>query len=261
MRLPDDWIAPDWPAAPRVRALITARGGGVSAGPYASFNVGDLTADDPAAVAENKRRLEALAPGPVRWLRQVHGPRVVRADDVVGLVEADASFTHAPGVVCAIKIADCMPVLFADRSGRCVAVAHAGWRGLSSGVLENTIAALGAPPETLMAYLGPAIGPQAFEVGDEVREAFCDVDPCAASAFESHGPGKWLADLFALGRQRLARSGVHAVHGGGLCTYSTPARFYSHRRNPVTGRMAALIWIDVGEGGAMPGGGALTGSV
>lgn len=244
MTLPDDWITPDWPAPPHVRAIITARSGGMSTGSYASFNIGDLTADDPAAVAENKRRLAALAPAPIRWLRQVHGPRVVRADDVAGLVEADASYTHERGVACAVKIADCMPVLLADRAGTCVGVAHAGWRGLSAGVVENTVGALAVPPETLMAYLGPAIGPQAFEVGDEVREAFCDVDPAAACAFVSHRPGKWMADLFTLGRQRLARCGVLEVFGGGLCTYSQPKRFYSHRYNPATGRMAALIWLE-----------------
>lgn len=244
MTLPDDWITPDWPAPPHVRALITTRSGGVSTGSYSSFNIGDLTDDDPAAVAENKRRLAALVPEPIRWLRQVHGPRVVQADEVAGRVEADASYTHRRGVVCAVKIADCMPVLLASRDGSCVGVAHAGWRGLSSGVIENTIGAMGVPPEMLMAYLGPAIGPKAFEVGDEVREAFCGVDPAAASAFEAHRPGKWMADLFTLGRQRLERCGVREVHGGGLCTYSNPNRFYSHRYHAATGRMAALIWLE-----------------
>lgn len=244
MTASEDWIIPDWPALPRVRALITTRNGGVSSGSYASFNVGDLTADDPAAVAENKRRLAALVPAPIRWLRQVHGSRVVHADEVAGQVEADAAYTHRAGVVCAVKIADCMPVLLASRDGSCVGAAHAGWRGLSSGVVENTVGALGVPPDTLVAYLGPAIGPQAFEVGDEVRAAFCDIDPAAACAFASHRPGKWMADLFALGRQRLARCGVRDVYGGGLCTYSTPERFYSHRYNPATGRMAALIWLE-----------------
>lgn len=247
MKLSDGWITPDWPAHPRVRAFVTARAGGTSVGPYASFNIGDLTADDPAAVTENKRRLAALVPGPVRWLRQVHGPRVVQGDDVSGLVEADASFTFTERVVCAVKIADCMPVLLADRNGTRVGIAHAGWRGLAAGVVENTVAALKTPPGDLLAFLGPAIGPDVFEVGDEVRQAFCDVDAAAAAAFKPHGPGKWLADLFALGRQRLARCGVQAVYGGGLCTHSNPERFYSHRRNPVTGRMAALIWLDAGD--------------
>jgi len=244
MNLPDGWIAPDWPAPPHVRAFITSRAGGASLGPYASFNVGDLTDDDPTAVAENKRRLAALVPAAIRWLSQVHGPRVVHANEVEGLVEADASFTFNEHVVCAVKIADCMPVLLADRAGTRVGIAHAGWRGLASGVVENSVAALQSAPDDLLAFLGPAIGPTAFEVGEEVREAFCDVDAAAAIAFQSHRPGKWLADLFTLGRQRLARCGVHAVYGGGACTYSSPERFYSHRRNPVTGRMAALIWLD-----------------
>jgi YfiH family protein len=243
MMRPADWIVPDWPASACVRAFITTRAGGVSAGPYATFNLGDLTADDPAAVRANKLRLEALLPAPPRWLRQVHGARVVHADAVTSTVQADAAYTAAPGVVCAVKVADCMPVLFAHAAGTAVAVAHAGWRGLAAGVLENTVAALPIAPDALMAYLGPAIGPGAFEVGDEVRAAFCDVDATAAAAFSPLRAGKWLADLFRLGRMRLTRCGVTRIYGGGLCTYSNPERFYSHRRNPVTGRMAALIWI------------------
>jgi YfiH family protein len=243
MMRPADWIVPDWDAPSRVRAFVTTRAGGVSAGPYASFNLGDTTADDAEAVRTNKARLDALLPDRPRWLRQVHGACVVHADAVTEPPAADAAYTATPGVVCAVKIADCMPVFIADTSGTRVAVAHAGWRGLAAGVLENTVAALGLSPRALMAYLGPAIGPGAFEVGDEVRAAFCDVDPAAADAFRALRPGKWLADLFRLGHQRLARCGVTRVHGGGLCTYSHPERFYSHRRNPVTGRMAALIWI------------------
>ena len=244
MRLPEGWIEPRWPAHARVKSFITARPGGVSQGPYASFNLGDLTADDPDAVAENRRRLAERLPEPPRWLRQVHGARVVRADDVTGLVEADASHTCTTGVVCAVKIADCMPVLFSDRHGTRVGIAHAGWRGLASGVIEHTVDALGAVPTTLMAYLGPAIGPEAFEVGDDVRTAFCEADASAAVAFRPLRAGKWLADLFVLARQRLERCGIRSIYGGGSCTYSQPARFYSHRRNPVTGRMAAVIWLD-----------------
>jgi YfiH family protein len=243
MMRPADWIVPDWHAPSTVRAFITTRSGGVSTGPYASFNLGDLTADDPEAVRENKARLQALLPAAPRWLRQVHGARAVHADAVTSAVEADAAYTHTPGVVCAVKIADCMPVFITDATGTVVAVAHAGWRGLAAGVVENTLAALPVAPEALMAYLGPAIGPSAFEVGDEVRAAFCDIDAKAADAFQALRPGKWLADLFRLGRQRLARCGVTRVYGGGLCTHSDPERFYSHRRDPVTGRMAALIWI------------------
>jgi YfiH family protein len=244
MTAPSDWIVPDWPAPARVRALITTRSGGVSAGPYATFNLGELTDDAKDAVAENKRRLDALLPATPRWLRQVHGTRVVEADTVAAPVEADASYTHSAATVCAVKIADCMPVLICEREGRAVAVAHAGWRGLSQGVVENTVRALALDPARLLAYIGPAIGPDAFEVGDDVFEAFCGRDADARAAFRPLRPGKWLADLFALGRQRLERAGVTAIHGGGLCTFSDPARFYSHRRNPTTGRMAALIWME-----------------
>jgi len=244
MRLPDDWVALDWPAHRRVRGFITARAGGASEGPYATFNLGDLTADDPGAVCDNKARLAQWLPTAPRWLKQVHGPCVVCADGIVGLVEADASFTSTTGVVCAVKVADCMPVLLSDDAGTCVGIAHAGWRGLAGGVIENTVASLPAAAQSLIAYLGPAIGPSAFEVGEEVRAAFCEVDPSAAAAFSPVRTGKWLADLFMLGRQRLARCGVRRVYGGGLCTYSNPARFYSHRRNPITGRMAAFVWLD-----------------
>jgi YfiH family protein len=207
------------------------------------MNLGDLTDDDPQNVRSNKARLNALLPSPPRWLRQVHGAHVVRADDVTSTVEADASHTRSSNIVCAIKIADCMPVLLASLDGGVVGAAHAGWRGLSSGVIENTVVAMDVDPQSLVAFLGPAIGPDAFEVGADVRDAFVSVDANAARAFKPHRPGKWLADLFTLGRQRLARAGVHRVYGGGLCTYSDSGRFYSHRRNPVTGRMAALIWI------------------
>ena len=244
MKPPADWIVPDWPAPANVRALITTRSGGVSTGPYASFNLGELTEDAHAAVSENKHRLDALLPGTPRWLRQVHGDRVVEADTVGATVQADASFTRTPGIVCAVKIADCMPVLICDRAGEAVAIAHAGWRGLSQGVVENTVRALQIDPKRLCAYLGPAIGPDAFEVGEDVYEAFCGGDPDARSAFRPLRPGKWLADLFALGRLRLARLGITAVSGGGLCTVANGARFYSHRRDRITGRMAALVWME-----------------
>jgi YfiH family protein len=224
--------------------MITTRSGGASSGPYASFNLGELTEDEPGAVAENKRRLDALLPAAPRWLKQVHGARVVHADKVAARVEADASFTHTPGVVCAVKIADCMPVLLCDPEANSVAIAHAGWRGLSQGVVENTVRSLGVEPRRLQAYLGPAIGPDAFEVGEDVLQAFCSVDAQARAAFRPLHAGKWLADLFTLGRQRLALAGVTQVFGGGLCTVSNPQRFFSHRRDRITGRMAALIWIE-----------------
>jgi hypothetical protein len=248
MKPPADWVVPDWPLPARICAFVTARGGGVSSGPYATFNLGDATHDDPAAVQANKTRLQALLPQPPRWLKQVHGARSVCADEVHQPVPADAAYTASPDVVCAVKIADCMPILLADAHATVVAVCHAGWRGLAAGVVENTVGAMRVPPASLHAFLGPAIGPDAFEVGDEVRAAFCAVEARAAEAFRAGKPGKWMADLFRLARQRLGRCGVERIHGGGLCTYSHPERFYSHRRNPRTGRMAALIWLD-GRGG------------
>ena len=236
----------DWAAPANVAGLFTLRGGGTSAGAHASLNLGTRCGDDPARVSANRARLRAhlqLAAEP-RWLHQVHGTRVVAAHVVAAdAEEADASWTDRPGVVCAILAADCMPVLLCDRAGSVVAAAHAGWRGLAAGVLESTVAALPVPPAQLMAFCGPAIGPRRFEVGTEVREAFCAVDPAAGAAFAAAGPGKHLADLFALARQRLARAGVTAVHGGGRCTVSEPSAFFSYRRDGITGRMAALAWL------------------
>lgn len=241
---PEDWIVPDWPVPERVRALITSRNGGSSSGPYASMNLGLRVGDDPDAVEANRRLLKRFLPAEPRWLDQVHGTTVVDAETVTHPVQADASFTKKPGFVGVVMVADCLPILFADRTGSIVAATHAGWRGLAAGVIEKTVRALDTPPQNLLAYLGPAIGPSAFEVGNEVRDAFVAADQAAGYAFHPHKPGKWLADLFALARQRLARAGVLNVYGGGQCTYSDPARFYSHRRDKVSGRMAALIWIE-----------------
>lgn len=243
MKLPHpDWIVPDWPAPGNVRALITTRVGGMSEGPYASFNLGLRTQDDPAAVAANRAALRSLLSREPVWLKQVHGSRVIDADAPPATPEADAAVARNPGTVCAVLVADCVPVLLTDRAGDTVGVAHAGWRGLAGGVVENTVREMRCSPAELLAFLGPGIGPRAFEVGADVRDAFVDGDPDAQSAFVPHRPGKWLADLFALARRRLARAGVFRVFGGGLCTYSDPARFFSHRFNPATGRMAALIW-------------------
>jgi YfiH family protein len=238
-----DWITPDWPAPRNVRALITTRAGGSSRGPYASLNLGLRTGDEPRAVAANRAALRAALPQEPRWLRQVHAGGVVAADDVEAPVEADAAVARRPGTVCAVLIADCVPVLLADRAGTAVAIAHAGWRGLAAGVVENTVRAMACEPGDLLAFLGPGIGPRAFEVGVDVRDAFVGQDPAAAGAFAPHASGKWLADLFALARQRLARAGVPAVHGGGVCTYSDAGRFFSYRRDRTTGRMAAAIWL------------------
>jgi hypothetical protein len=239
----NDWIIPDWPAPPRVRALITTRTGGVSRGPYASLNLGDHVGDDPRAVAENRRLLRRHLPAEPRWLAQVHGTRVVRAESVAGPEQADAAYTSAPDTVCAVMTADCLPVLLCDADGTEVAIAHAGWRGLAQGVVERTVAAMARRPEHLLAYLGPAIGPAAFEVGDEVRAAFLARGAAAGSAFRPHGAGKWLADIYELARQRLRGAGVERVSGGDYCTVADGARFFSYRRDKVTGRMASLVWL------------------
>ncbi|MDP1683326.1 MAG: peptidoglycan editing factor PgeF [Burkholderiales bacterium] len=236
-----EWIVPDWPAPSNVRALITTRAGGVSTGPYASMNPADHVGDDPHAVAQNRALLRAALPSEPFWLKQVHGDIVAEAD--VGPVEADACIARAAGQVCVVLTADCLPVLLCTVDGSVVGAAHAGWRGLCAGVLERTAAAMGVPGQQVLAYLGPAIGPRAFEVGPEVRESFMAQDASATAAFTPQANGKYLADLYLLARQRLARVGVTQVYGGGDCTYSDPERFFSYRRDGATGRMAALVWI------------------
>ena len=252
-----DWIVPDWPAPERVRALITTRVGGVSVAPFGSaagggMNLGMGSGDERAAVLANRARLRTVLPAEPGWLKQVHGARVVDAAAAATAsspLEADAAITDQPGVVAVAMMADCMPVLLADSHGRGVAVAHAGWRGLAAGVIQASARALrerlGEPSARLIAYLGPAIGPDHFEVGAEVREAACSRLPGAATAFVPCGTGKYLADLFALGRLALVQAGVDAVFGGGVCTHCDATRFYSHRRDRVTGRHAALIWLEV----------------
>ncbi|MBT9614375.1 MAG: peptidoglycan editing factor PgeF [Burkholderiales bacterium] len=237
-----NWITPDWPAPPNVRALITTRTGGVSHGPYASMNPADHVGDDPQAVAANRALLRAQLPSEPFWLKQVHGDVVAEAG--IGPVEADACIARAAEQVCVVLTADCLPVLFCAADGSVVGAAHAGWRGLCAGVLERTVAAMGVPGQQVLAYLGPAIGPLAFEVGLEVREAFMALDDTAAAAFAPQTNGKYLADLYLLARQRLARVGVTQVSGGGECTYRDAERFFSYRRDGATGRMAALVWID-----------------
>jgi len=247
MNTPDhphpQWIIPDWPAPRQVRALVTTRAGGVSAGPYASMNLGVRTDDDPAAVAQNRARLQRCLPQPPKWLAQIHGTTVVDADALTAIVEADASVARRPGTVCAVLVADCLPILVTDRAGTCVGAAHAGWRGLAGGVIANTVSSMPAAAADLIAWIGPGIGPTAFEVGDDVRQAFCDRTPEHGTAFAPLRPGKWLCNLPALARTALHRSGVTAVYGGELCTVSNAVRFYSYRRDRVTGRMAALIWL------------------
>ena len=242
MTVHPDWIVPEWPAPHPVNALITTRSGGVSRGPFATFNLGLRTEDDPLAVAENRARLRSVVPQEPRWLKQVHGARVVEADALTAPPEADASVARLPGTVCAIMIADCMPVLLTDARGTVVAAAHAGWRGLAAGVLEATVAAMNVPRSDVLAFLGPGIGPAAFEVGPDVHEAFVSRHPEAARAFVALREEKWLADLHLLTRQALARSGVSRIYGEVQCTYSNRGRYFSYRRDRITGRMAALIW-------------------
>jgi len=243
----ENCIVPEWNAPSNVRALITTRRGGGSGGVYSGLNLGDHVGDDPVHVAQNRAALHALLPAEPAWLRQVHGVAVADADALAGPVEADASVARRPGTVCAVLTADCLPLLLCDDAGTVVAAAHAGWRGLAAGVIEHTVRAMGVAPASLMAYLGPAIGPTAFEVGDEVRQAFVVADPAAQQAFTQHSPlgtQKWLADIYLLARQRLQRLGVERVHGGGYCTHNDSQRFYSYRRDGATGRMASLIWLD-----------------
>ena len=240
--LAHDWLTPQWPAPARVKSCVTTRAGGVSAGPFASFNLGDHVGDDPVAVAKNRQRLVSLLGCRPAWLRQVHGTQVVEALAEPD-VEADAGWSATPGVACAIMTADCLPALFCDRAGTRVAAAHAGWRGLAAGVLEATLDALALPADQVLVWLGPAIGVQAFEVGAEVREAFIAQHPQATEAFSSsHNAGKFMADIYQLARIRLAARGVTAVYGGDFCTYNDP-RFYSYRRAAQTGRFASLIWL------------------
>lgn len=234
-----------WPAPARVRTLVTTRDGGVSLAPYASLNLGQHVGDDPAAVAENRARLRACLPAEPFWLNQVHGIGVQEAcaDAPDVPPDADAGFTRQPGVVCAVMTADCLPVLLTDRSGSVVAAAHAGWRGLCNGIIEATIARMAVPASDILAWLGPAIGPDAFEVGPEVRAAFMAHDPTAASAFAAIPDGKYLADIYLLARQRLNACGVTEVHGGDACTVTERERYFSYRRDGRTGRMASLIWL------------------
>jgi hypothetical protein len=271
-------MEPEWPAPPGVRALSTFRSGGVSAAPYTSLNLGDHVGDALEAVAENRRRLNTAAglPAEPAWLTQVHGTNVADLDAAAELGTAgaglagpadlvrartgpvgaagrgasgpvgpaDAAFTRQRGRVCAILTADCLPILLAADSGDVVAAAHAGWRGLAGGVIEATVKALQVAPERLMAWLGPAIGPQHFEVGAEVREAFVKGDLGAEAAFVPNARGRFMADLSALARRRLAALGVGRIYGGGHCTYADGDRYFSHRRDGVTGRQAPLIWLE-----------------
>jgi len=240
-----DCVLAEWPSPPGVRAGTTLRTSGVSSGPFASLNLGAHVGDSPADVAENRRRMVADCelPAEPQWLEQVHGVTVASLPAGDETPQADAAITSEPGVVCAVLTADCLPVVFARCDGTAVGVAHAGWRGLCGGILEKTVAAMGSPA-TLQAWLGPAISLPAFEVGDEVRSAFLGHDTAAASCFVANENGRWQADLYGLARQRLVAAGLQYIHGGGLCTYEDPDRFYSYRRDGQCGRMATFVWIE-----------------
>ena len=242
----ENFLWPDWPAPAQVHAVCTTRAGGVSQVPYASLNLGDHVGDAASAVAENRARLRNVLKLPAEpcWLQQVHGHCAVDAAAQTQFCQADAAYTDQPGVVCAVLTADCLPLLLCDRAGTRVAAVHAGWRGLAGGVIECALESFAASGSELMAWLGPAIGPQAFEVGDEVRAEFVAHDAAAAVAFQPARAGHWYADLYTLARQRLAARAVSAVYGGDFCTYTDAARFYSYRRDGRTGRMASLIWLD-----------------
>ncbi|GAB3680209.1 peptidoglycan editing factor PgeF [Salinisphaera aquimarina] len=238
------FLEADWPAPPGIRAGTTLRRGGVSRPPFDSLNLGAHTTDDSDRVETNRRRVcDALElPADPAWLTQVHGITVADADRPIA-GPADASVARHPNTVCAVLTADCLPVVFCDRAGTCWGAAHAGWRGLAAGVLEATIAQMPAPPDALMAWLGPSIGAHNFEVGEDVKSAFSAAHAADASWFvDGRSVGKYLVDIYALARARLARAGVTAVYGGGLCTIDDATRFYSYRRAPQTGRMATLTW-------------------
>jgi YfiH family protein len=237
-------IVPDWPAPPRVRSLITTRPGGVSRGTYASLNLGGHVGDERDRVERNRARLQRLLPSEPLWLTQVHGTQVLLAEAARPGMQADAAVTRATDAVLAVLSADCLPVLFCDLQATVVAVAHAGWRGLAAGILERTVATLRTPPASLMAFLGPAIGHADYEVGPEVHDVFVSQDPEARRAFAPGRPGKWLADLYALARQRLEKTGIMSIHGGSYCTFTDHERFFSYRRDGETGRMASLIWLE-----------------
>jgi len=239
-----NWISPDWPAADNIHALTTLRSGGVSAGDFTSFNLAAHVNDTDEHVLANRHLLKtalSLIDEP-KWLNQTHTTKIVRADQLQTLVEADASYTQEKQCVCVVLTADCLPILLCDTQGESIAAIHGGWRGLLNGILENSLAKL--PKSGLMAWLGPAIGPQCFEVGAEVRAAFLAKDTMFSVAFELQKNQKYLADIYLIARLILNKAGVTEVYGGQFCTVTDTERFFSYRRDGQTGRMATLIWKD-----------------
>lgn len=237
-------IVPDWPAPAHVKALQTTRSGGVSGAPYASLNLGSHVGDAPRAVAYNRQLLSALMPSEPVWLEQVHGVAVANADAAGCLPQADAAVAHRKASVCVVMTADCLPVLLCDDKGTVVGAAHAGWRGLCAGVIEQTVRAMDVPPSSLLAWLGPAISQDAFEVGAEVRSAFMQHDASADRAFAPAPENKFMADIYLLARLRLQALGITRIYGGDLCTYRDAGRFFSYRREGQTGRMGTFIWLE-----------------
>lgn len=243
LTLDELWIKPDWPVPTHVKSCVTTRAGGVSVDNYSSLNLGLHVDDDPQAVAENRRRLQqTLGYQQAAWLEQTHSTLVVKAD-ISKVLNADASWTNEKGIASVVMTADCLPVLFCDKKGHYVAAAHAGWRGLLNGILEATIEALPVSADQILVWLGPAIGPKKFEVGQEVRDAFMAHSSLTEQAFVSSGnQGRYLADIYQLARLRLEAKGITTIFGGGFCTVSDE-RFYSYRRQNQTGRMASLVWL------------------
>jgi len=239
-------ITPRWPAPAHVKAYTTTRIGGNSQPPYHEFNLADHVGDQIATVMANRQYLLNFLNLPTQpsWLKQIHSHQIVNLSKPNALRTGDAAFTTAEKTICVVLTADCLPVLFCNRAGTWIAAAHAGWRGLAAGILEVTVQSYSQSPEDILAWLGPAIGPEAFEVGEEVRDAFLAKLPTTTLAFQATRQGHWLADLYQLARQILATQGVREIYGGEFCTYSDPTRFYSYRRDKITGRMASLIWLE-----------------
>ncbi|MCG8434376.1 MAG: peptidoglycan editing factor PgeF [Gammaproteobacteria bacterium] len=248
MHAPEEWITPDWPAPVNVRAVVTTRMGGVSEPPFDTFNPVNDVGDTAQAARENRRRLQeylALDNEP-RWLKQVHGRQVVRADKIASGEQADAAWTQQQGLPCVVTTADCLPVFMCDKAGTFVAAIHAGWRGLAQGVVKQCLETVPAVAQDIMTWLGPAIGPQAYEVGEDVYRAFISMDAKFEQAFNVLSTGKWLCDLYAVARLQLSAAGVEEIYGGGFCTHSDKQRFFSFRRDKRCGRMANLIWLERG---------------
>jgi YfiH family protein len=244
MSLREHLIIPDWPKPANVKALQTTRAGGTSSAPYDSLNLGDHVGDSPLSVARNRMLLSSLQPSEPVWLEQVHGTTVADADQASCVPQADACIAHGRAAVCVVMTADCLPILLCDKQGSVVGAVHAGWKGLARGVIEAAVQAMAVSPQNLMAWLGPAISQDAFEVGDEVRAMFVATQSQASSAFIPGQSGKWFADIYALARLRLNALGITQIYGGGYCTFRDIERFFSYRRDGVTGRMGTFIWLD-----------------